>query len=330
MVAHKDTPELVCTAHKNHARILGPVKMNMSHMFEPSARSEWIKSSISMVQEFYLDGLYFDYELPISRNQKALNQAYTSYVAEVREALHTAVRGSKLVVCTAWSPDNIDGRDYDYRGLANAADYLFVMNYDTQSAIFDRCLASANAPLAKAERGIDRYLDLGISPSKLIFGLPWYGYDYPCLNGTMPDADFCPIHPSPFRGVNCTDAAGTERPYSEIMAQLERKNQTTPARWDSATESPYFNYQTPSGEVHQLWFDNPRSLRLKYALAAQYGLKGVGFYSTPYLDPWGNATGEQNPHGAEQTKAMWDAVDAFLAPPGGWVLSAPGYSDYIV
>jgi di-N-acetylchitobiase len=73
-----------------------------------------------------------------------------------------------------WSPDDIDGRDYDYLGLSQAADYLFVMNYDTRSAIYGRCIASANAPLAKMERGIERYLDLGVSPAKLIYGLPWY------------------------------------------------------------------------------------------------------------------------------------------------------------
>lgn len=26
------------------------------------------------------------------------------------------------------------------------------------------------------------YLNLSIAPKKLVMGLPWYGYDYPCLN----------------------------------------------------------------------------------------------------------------------------------------------------
>lgn len=30
--------------------------------------------------------------------------------------------------------------------------------------------------------GIQKYLDLGISPDKLILGVPWYGYYYSCLS----------------------------------------------------------------------------------------------------------------------------------------------------
>ena len=45
---------------------------------------------------------------------------------------------------------------------------------------------------------------------KLILGTPWYGYSYPCVNRVPDDADVCSIKLVPFRGVNCSDAAGTE------------------------------------------------------------------------------------------------------------------------
>ena len=85
-----------------------------------------------------------------------------------------------------------------------------------------------------------------------------YGYSYPCLPGTAADAEFCPIAEVPFRGVNCTDAAGHERPYAAIMAQLSQGNRTTDIRWDTSTQSPYFNYKGADGSIHQQWFDNPR------------------------------------------------------------------------
>ena len=37
-----------------------------------------------------------------------------------------------------------------------------------------------------------------------------YGYEYVCEPGTAPTARYCPIPFVPFRGVNCSDAAGTE------------------------------------------------------------------------------------------------------------------------
>ncbi len=80
------------------------------------------------------------------------------------------------------------------------------MSYDEQSQIYGPCVAAANSPLSKTELGIQQYLDLGISPSKLVLGQPWYGYDYPCIE--FSSEDVCSIKKVPFRGVPCSDAAG--------------------------------------------------------------------------------------------------------------------------
>jgi di-N-acetylchitobiase len=308
MIAHTDTPEMICTAHKHQVRVLLGARMNFSEILNGSARAEWIRSSITEVRARFADGLYLDYEKPLERGQGQLISALTSFVREAGVALRSQMPTAKLVVATAWSPDDIDGRDYDYVGLSEAADYLFVMNYDTRSAIYGRCIASANAPLSKMQRGVERHFDIGVAPNKLILGLPWYGYDYPCLVGTRPDALFCPIAEVPFRGVNCSDAAGRERPYAAIMAQIGQGNMSSPLRWDDSTQSPFFNYIGADGTVHQQWFDSPESLGLKYALASERRLKGVGFYATPMLDPFGNATRPPNSLGAAQTAAMWASV----------------------
>lgn len=46
-----------------------------------------------------------------------------------------AVLGAQVTVDVPWSPYDIDGRSYDFKGLADAADLLFVMMYDTQSQV---------------------------------------------------------------------------------------------------------------------------------------------------------------------------------------------------
>lgn len=40
---------------------------------------------------------------------------------------------AQVSVDVPWSPHGIDGRNYDWPGLAAAADLLFVMAYDMQS-----------------------------------------------------------------------------------------------------------------------------------------------------------------------------------------------------
>jgi len=43
--------------------------------------------------------------------------------------------GSTVSVDVPWSPYDVDGRNYDWLGLAEAADLLFVMAYDIQSQV---------------------------------------------------------------------------------------------------------------------------------------------------------------------------------------------------
>lgn len=61
--------------------------------------------------------------------------AYTALVQEATQAFHTALPGSQVVVDVPWSPWDIDGRLYDWQGLAAAADLLLIMAYDMQSGV---------------------------------------------------------------------------------------------------------------------------------------------------------------------------------------------------
>ena len=72
--------------------------------------------------------------------------------------------------------------------------------------------------------------------------------------GTAPDERFCPIREVPFRGVNCSDAAGSEVPYHSIHELLDggSGSSTTGPMWDDYSESPWFNVRnTQSGAIHQ-------------------------------------------------------------------------------
>jgi hypothetical protein len=38
-----------------------------------------------------------------------------------------AIPGSQVSVCLAWSPDGIDGRNYDNLGMIEASDLAYIM-----------------------------------------------------------------------------------------------------------------------------------------------------------------------------------------------------------
>lgn len=54
-------------------------------------------------------------------------KSYVNIINATRAALRTAVPKSQVSTCVAWSPDDIDGRGYNARGLSEASDLLYIM-----------------------------------------------------------------------------------------------------------------------------------------------------------------------------------------------------------
>jgi di-N-acetylchitobiase len=161
-----------------------------------------------------------------------------------------------------------------------------------------------------AHRAVQRYTDIGVEPAKLILGIPWYSYDYPC-NGDMesPTSKYCPINLVPFRGINCSDAAGGERNYGDIMKYMNAGKGNaggtlTDRMWDTSMQNPYFNYRDAKGKVHQIWYDDPQSLTAKYSIAKAAGFRGTGPYTFDMLDYTTDI-------GKTQAAAMWAALHTF-------------------
>jgi di-N-acetylchitobiase len=237
-------------------------------------------------------------------------------VRETTAALHAAVPGSQTSVCVPWEPLD-SGRDYDYEGLAAGSDFPYIMGYDTRAQIFGRCIASANSPPAALEHGVHRFLARGVPAHKLVLGVPFYGYAYPCLNSGVMD-DVCEIPRMAWRGVNCSEVVGDEFQYMDVMNLLDNNvcppkldppakvcNVTTGRRWDENTASPYFNFLA-DGHLKQMWYDDPASLLIKRGIVTRLGLRGFGPYQLDDLDTNGTRTG--NPRAREESRRMWEVL----------------------
>ena len=275
---------------------------------DPDVRANWTNSVVDMVKTTGIDGITFDYESAIPQGDIMMQQ-YIQIINETNIALKNENAGYQVSVCAAWTPglpNGIDGRAYDYKALSDISDFLYVMQYDTRSQIYDQCVASANCPLPINKKGIQDYLGIGIQPNKLIMGIPWYGYNYPCENSGNNQTETCDLKLVPFRGVNCSDAAGSEIAFQDIMTMLSDKethNITTDIRRGNYLQTPNFNYVDSTGKTHQLWFDDPESLTPKYQMAKDMNLRGVGPYRFDQVDPVNQP---------DQFQAMFDALRVFL------------------
>ncbi len=124
----------------------------------------------------------------------------------------------------------------------------------------DRKTPSPTAPLTGAGftdlDAVQQYTAV-VSPSKVILGVPYYGYDWPTAGPGLGDPATGP--PTPLS-------------YAQIAATGGPCTGTPPPRraWTS--------YQVGS-QWHQTFFDNPTSLALKAQLANTYHIAGIGIWA---------------------------------------------------
>uniref|UniRef100_A0A8D2JGZ7 Di-N-acetylchitobiase n=1 Tax=Varanus komodoensis TaxID=61221 RepID=A0A8D2JGZ7_VARKO len=266
----KYDPELMCYAHSKGSRVVLKGEVSVKAIVDPAVRAAWINQKVELAKTQYMDGINIDIEQEVNKFS-AEYYALTALVKETTEAFHKEIPGSQVTFDVAWSPECIDGRCYNYTGIADSCDFVFVMSYDEQSQVWSECIARANAPYNQTLAGYDNYIRLGINPKKLVMGVPWYGYDYTCLD--LSKDHVCSISKTPFRGAPCSDAAGRQVPYKKIMNQ--ENSSLSGILWDEEQKAPFLEYKDSHGAFHQVWFDDPRSISLKAAYAKDRALRGV-------------------------------------------------------
>ncbi|KAJ6656293.1 hypothetical protein lerEdw1_003949 [Lerista edwardsae] len=245
--------------------------ISVKEIVKPAVRAAWISQQVDLAKKQYMDGINIDIEQDVIK-ASAEYFALTALVKETTDAFHKEIPGSQVTFDVAWSPECIDLRCYNYTGIADSCDFVFVMSYDEQSQVWSDCIARANAPYNQTLAGYDDYLHLGISPKKLVMGVPWYGYDYTCLN--LSKAHTCSIEKISFRGAPCSDAAGRQVPYRIIMNRVN--SSLSGILWNEEQKAPYLEYNDSHRVLHQVWFDDPTSISLKAAYVKERGLRGIG------------------------------------------------------
>eukprot|EP01043_Picozoa_sp_COSAG02_P065789 COSAG02_NODE_10031_length_2043_cov_3.713992_1_plen_487_part_00 len=348
------SPELLCHAHAHGVRItLGDG--GTGYDFTDKAAHAWINRTVERVQSMHVDGINIDLEInncsgrigncdnPDGWSSEAMANL-TRHTAALTTALHAAVPGSHVSFDTpslGLYEEGADGRgcgymygrNYDFKGLADAADFLLVMDYDSNdpalNGTFNKTgqynggynpwrwpgkgpFASsgqgyANAGLGVIAQGVECYRKLGVPTSKLVMAFPWYSYNYQCEDrgaGELPppvgaaDDDWCRVVNASIINIDGAESVAIRQ---RIMADA-----IGGVRWNNKTGTPYLYYKAvpgawDAGRIHRLDFDNPHSLALKAAYAKSVGARGVGAWTCDIIDYSNTAL----------ATAYWDSFKAF-------------------
>jgi hypothetical protein len=250
-------------------------------------RSCWDTLLAELVEELEYRGITnvnMDFELVEPDAEKDFNYKYSQLVNFLNTRLDQRFGDSFLVTSTL--PDSsYRPRITDITSLASASDALFVMAYDFHRPTSDTAgpVAPINGAGIHAEYDITTmlkdYLTLA-PPEKLILGVPYYGYNW-LVDGKEAEAERIPGD----------DVLGysISQTYEYVMdTKLEHDPEVL---WDEEAQVPYFTYiSTEKGTTRQVYYENKDSLRLKYQLAKDNNLAGIGIwalgYDGGYQDLW--------------------------------------------
>ncbi|XP_071497174.1 di-N-acetylchitobiase-like [Diadema antillarum] len=282
-------PQIMCHAHSKGVRIVAYGSFSPATLFNETASNLWIEENVRYAVANFTDGFNIDYETPLPASRAHF---LTDVVNRTAAAFRKALPYSKVSLDSAYTANcTLFGRCYDYVKIAEIVDFIFIMAYDEVNQFSP--VANANAPLHTTTSGVDDFLRQGIPASKLVLGVPWYGYDFICNKLTPSNECYRTILKS------------EEISYGPLMKLLAH-NSSSGRLWSDADKSPYFNYKdSDTNLTHQIWYDDPSSLKLRYQLAKDKELYGVGAFNADCLDYSTDETARK------ETKAMWDAIGEF-------------------
>jgi spore germination protein len=248
--------ELVFTSfgYRANARLFGD---------DPKAqlrRARATRELAALASDLGVDGINVDVELI----DGDYNDGYAAFVAGLRTALRQANPHATVTVATTAGHG---GADRARASIAGGADRVFLMGYDYHWSGSDAGAASpidGRDGVLDLEDSIESYVNAGVPRDKILLGLPLYGMSWPVAG--------------PGRAAEVIGSGSTWIPSAHTDVLLAPG--FTPA-FDVQEIADWFAVPKGSGWV-ATYYDSPRSLSPKLALARSQGLAGAGFWALGY------------------------------------------------
>ncbi len=216
----------------------------------PDNRETLINELLDVMTNKGYEGVDVDFEYILATDR----DAFTDFVRTLAEALHPYGYTVSVALAPKTSADQVgllyQGKDYP--ALGAVADSVLLMTYEWG---FKYGPNMAVAPLNMVRRVVE-YAVTEIPVEKINLGIPNYGYDWPL----------------PFvRGSTVATTIGNVE-----AVQIAVQNGAS-IQFDPIAQSPYFNYEE-DGILHEVWFEDVRSIQAKFDLVKEFGLRGVGYW----------------------------------------------------
>lgn len=219
---------------------------------DPALRATHVQALVDLAVSEGYDGMQIDYEDLAATDR----DGFSAFVGELGAALHAV---GKLMYVTVHAKEDDAGYDdrnkaQNYAAIGAAADMVCVMAYDWHWS------SSPAGPIAPYDwvRRVIAYTVTQMPPGKVILGVGLFGYDW----------------------IGSQAASLT---WDQVIATAQQHAATE--QWDEGSQSPFFEYTDGSGQQHQVWYENARSVAAKFDLARRAELGGIELWRLGGEDP---------------------------------------------
>ncbi|MCD6597883.1 MAG: hypothetical protein J7L04_09360 [Bacteroidales bacterium] len=275
--AHENGVKVIMTAVNFSAEEIHSILTNNS------IKINFFNKVKTTLQTWDLQGVNIDFE---SLYEADRGIVLNNFMNELSTFIHSEISDSEV----SFAGPAVNWGGWDLKGLSEACDYIFIMAYSFAGSWSSS--TGANAPLEGGSINITNTIDvqykdvLNSQPERLILGVPYYGNRWQ-TESLLPFSKTLDFINSP------------------RYKTAEEESINHDKFWDNTSQSPWYRY-TEDSKNYQVWFDDKKSIGLKYDLADERSLKGIGMWALGYdgdrdelwdllYDRYGSPTGIQTP-----------------------------------
>ncbi len=254
--------EFVQFAHDNNVLVIptvhniGDFEAVIAMLSDPQRRTHHIQNILDEVLARNYDGIDIDYEAL----DPAMRDDFSAFIIDLAEALHT--HNKMLTVA-------VHAKDSDYGGMGGYQDWTIIGQYADRLRIMTydyHWRGGGPGPVAPLYwvQSVAEYARTVVDPSKIVIGVPFYGYDWP------------------------PEGSARALPWGDIEDLILEEGLEVNIMQRNTLGQPvyesWFSYETEVG-TRQVWFMTDDSLESKLNLVQEMDFAGIAIWQLGYEKP---------------------------------------------
>lgn len=218
---------------------------------DKAIQDKLLNNAIENMRNKGYHGLDVDFEFIYPENREDYNNFLRNAASKLKPLGFTLT--TALAPKTSAEQKGLLYEAHDYPVHGALTNHVIIMTYEWG---YTYSQPMAVAPINEVRKVIN-YAVSAIPRKKILMGIPNYGYDWtlPYVKGTAA------------RTVSNTQAVDIARDRGAVI------------RYDTVSQSPFFNYYDTNKKQHEVWFEDARSIQAKLELVDEKDLGGVSYWT---------------------------------------------------